>query len=116
MMAALTGGDQEQEDQAVDDLDGPSAVDAGDEGGGDAPPGVGEGEADAEEGEPGVVALEVLGVAHVGEGEGVIVEVFEVGVVELGGGTEDVVDGGLFVRHRAHDGDDESLVEMIKGM
>lgn len=98
---AHTGRDEGEEDQAVDDLDGTAGIDAGDKGGGDAPPGVGEGEADAEEGEPGVVSFEILSVAHVGEGEGVGigVEGFEVGDVVVGGGAVDVVEGGLFGGH-----------------
>lgn len=76
-------------------------IDASDERGADAPPGIGEGETDAEDGEPGVVALEVLGVAHGGEGEGVAVEGegFGVGGVVGGGVVGDVVEGGFFDGH-----------------
>lgn len=81
------GRDEGKEDQAVDNLDGATAVDAGDEGGADAPPGICEGETDAEEGEPGVVSFEGGGVTHLGEGEGV-------GVEGGFGGGEVVGDGG----------------------
>lgn len=94
-----TRRNEREEDQAIDDLDGTPAVDARDQGGGDAPPGVGEGEADAKEGVPGVVALEVLGVAHLGEGEGIAVEGLEVVVGGGGVGGGDVVEGGFLEGH-----------------
>lgn len=64
---ADAGGDQGDQDDAVDNADRPAGVDAGDEGGGDAEPGVGEGEADAEDGPDGEFAAHVLFVAHLCE-------------------------------------------------
>lgn len=76
-------------------MDGATAVDTGYESGADAPPGVCEGEADAEEGEPGVVAFEGGGVAHLRKGEGICIEGGGFGVGGgVGGG-----DIGLFVCH-----------------
>ena len=103
--AELTSRDQSEPDQSINNLHGTTAIDAGDESGGDAPPGVGEGEADAEEGEPGVVAFEVLSVSHLGEGDGIIVEGFEVvETVVVRRGAPDVVVVCLLDRHRGVSG------------
>ena len=86
---ADAGANEGKEDEAVDDLDWAAAVDTGDEGRADAPPGVGEGEADTEEGEARVIAFEGGVVAHLGEGQGV-------GICGRGGGG---FEGGFLVGH-----------------
>ena len=66
--------DEAEEDDAINDEDGPAAVDTRDEGGGNGEPGVCEGEGDGEDGEDGEVAFEGRVVAHGFEGEGVGIE------------------------------------------
>ncbi len=87
---AHTGRDQSKEDQAIDNLNRPPAIDASDQSSRNAPPRVRESEADAKEGKPGVIPLQVLGVAHLGEGSGIGVLGFE--VIVGGGGGGDVLD------------------------
>ena len=84
-------------------MDGAPRIDAGDESGGDPPPGVGEGEADPKEGEPGIVAPHFLRVTHLRQGESVGVEIFEIDIV-IRGAACDVVQGGLFLVHLCDDG------------
>ena len=67
-----------EEHQTVDNLNRTATIDASDESSANAPPGIGEGETNAEKGEPGVIAFEVLGITHLGEGESIGVEGFEV--------------------------------------
>ena len=101
----LTSGQQSEPDQSINNLHWSPTIDAGDERSGDAPPGIGEGEANAEEGEPGVIAFEILRVAHLGESQGIIVEGLEVDVDVVGRGALDVVEVGLFHRHGGSDVD-----------
>jgi len=65
---------QRNQNDAVDDEQRASGIDARDHGRRDAEPGIGEGEADAEDGPNGEVALHVLRVAHFGQLQGVLVE------------------------------------------
>lgn len=67
-------GYQSEQDDAVHDEHRSARVDASDQGGRDTPPGVGQGEADAENREDGIVALEVLLVAHLCQLHGIGVE------------------------------------------
>ena len=94
---AHSGTDEGDQHDAIDDEHGSARVDAGDEGGGDSEPGVCEREADAQDGEDGVIALHVLGVAHFGEFEGVGVEGFNVG--DGGGVGGPGVDGEVLLLH-----------------
>lgn len=89
-----TRRNQRKKNQPVNNLHGPPTVNTRDQRRRNTPPGIGEGEADAEQGEPGVVPLEVLGVAHLGEGGGVGVEGVGVGGGGGGGGGVGVVVGG----------------------
>ena len=69
-----------EEHQTINNLNRTAAVDASDQSSANAPPGIGERETDAEEGEPGVIAFEVLGVTHLGEGELIGVDGFETAI------------------------------------
>ncbi len=69
-----------EEHQTVNNLNRTATVDASDQSRANAPPGIGERETDAEQGEPGVIAFEVLGVTHLGERERIGVEGFETAI------------------------------------
>lgn len=96
-MTGRTGRNQSKPDQAIDNLHRASTIDARDQRCGNAPPGVGEGETDTEEGEPSVVALEILAVTHLGQGQGVVVQGFEAGMVVVGRGVDNVIKVRLLV-------------------
>ena len=90
--------DQGKENEAVDNLQGTARVDAGYQGGANAPPAICEGEADAKKGKPGVIAFHLLGVAHLGEVESITVEGLEVHIM-IGVSMAHVHVADLFIRH-----------------
>ncbi len=78
--------------QTIDNLHRAPTINPRDQRSGNSPPRIGQRESDAQEGEPGVVALESGGVAHLRQGKGVGVEAFHGGgVVGRGVGVGDVV-------------------------
>lgn len=85
------GGYQCNQDDAIDDQNGPSRVDAGDESRRDAEPRIGEREADAQDGQDGVIPFHVLGVAHLGQLPRIVVEFLEMIEIIVGPGGADAI-------------------------
>lgn len=81
--------DDRNPNQTIHKENSASGTDTGDQGGGDTEPRIGHTEGDANEGEDGKVALQVLGVAHLGQAQGIVV--LGPGGIFGGGG----VDAGL---------------------
>lgn len=67
-------GDDADQDDSVHDEKGTAGTDSRDQGRRNAKPGIGQGEADAQDGQDRVVAPHLLRVAHLGQLEGILIE------------------------------------------
>ncbi len=76
-----TGGNQRNDYDAVDNEHGPAGVDTSYQGGGYTKPRVSEGEAYTQDRPHGEVALQVLGVAHLGQFQSIFIQAFLLRVV-----------------------------------